>query len=203
MESSDTSLSYLSNSDSMHYLSLVLKNICEFFSYVSSSIQNIFRYRQHLYVLLQMNCNIQVRGFIIHLFQNLNNLNVSVFILFLFFETSQCISIHYYTYHKFIKEIVKKKKKIHIPKTIYICSISVDYISKYNRYGIIYIRIVFERNEREINWQREPIIRYIRQQMAHRKRNLASHLFSSSKNGTLGCSRKKYFIVNDCKLWRV
>lgn len=93
-----------------------------------------------------------MRGFIIHLFQNLNNLNVSVFILFLFFETSQCISIHYYTYHKFIKEIVKKKKKIHIPKTIYIYSISVDYISKYNRYGIIYIRIVFERNKIEINW---------------------------------------------------
>ncbi|XP_035722715.1 FYVE, RhoGEF and PH domain-containing protein 4-like [Vespa mandarinia] len=45
MESSDMSVSYLNNSDSIHYLSLVFKNICEFFSYVSSSIQNIFRYR--------------------------------------------------------------------------------------------------------------------------------------------------------------
>ncbi|XP_043500397.1 FYVE, RhoGEF and PH domain-containing protein 4-like [Polistes fuscatus] len=45
MESSNTSFSYLTDSDSTHSFSSAFKNICEFFSYVSSSIKNIFGYR--------------------------------------------------------------------------------------------------------------------------------------------------------------
>ncbi|XP_015177252.1 PREDICTED: FYVE, RhoGEF and PH domain-containing protein 4-like [Polistes dominula] len=45
MESSNTSFSYLTDSNSTHYFSSALKNIGEFFSYISSSVKNLFGHR--------------------------------------------------------------------------------------------------------------------------------------------------------------